>query len=181
MVECHKVAQPIRHGEDPLPDRHSGRHLVHQMGHGFCSSCGGRRVADTAAHLVDRVLPKVCSSGSGCSGSPSPCAPSWSAPGDLASAVLSVLPVKRSIIASCSRRSNSQRRPTAHISPDTSPAGRMAVPSLDAWGLRPEGLGATVSRGCDWPFGTPRGFPQLHYRQSTFFFMGLLHSRCIGN
>jgi hypothetical protein len=26
---------------------------------GFCSSCGGRRMADTAAHLVDRVLPEV--------------------------------------------------------------------------------------------------------------------------
>ena len=28
-------------------------------GRGFCSSCGGRRMADTAAHLVDRVLPRV--------------------------------------------------------------------------------------------------------------------------
>ena len=28
-------------------------------GRGFCSSCGGRRMADTAAHLVDRVLPFV--------------------------------------------------------------------------------------------------------------------------
>jgi hypothetical protein len=28
-------------------------------GRGFCPSCGGRRMADTAAHLVDRVLPKV--------------------------------------------------------------------------------------------------------------------------
>jgi ribosomal protein S27E len=26
---------------------------------GFCSSCGGRRMADTAAHLVDRVFPEV--------------------------------------------------------------------------------------------------------------------------
>jgi Putative transposase/Transposase zinc-binding domain len=26
---------------------------------GFCPSCGGRRMADTAAHLVDRVLPMV--------------------------------------------------------------------------------------------------------------------------
>ena len=26
---------------------------------GFCPSCGGRRMADTAAHLVDCVLPKV--------------------------------------------------------------------------------------------------------------------------
>ena len=26
---------------------------------GFCPSCGGRRMADTAAHLVDRVLPRV--------------------------------------------------------------------------------------------------------------------------
>ena len=26
---------------------------------GFCSSCGGRRMADTAAHLVDRVFPAV--------------------------------------------------------------------------------------------------------------------------
>jgi hypothetical protein len=26
---------------------------------GFCPSCGGRRMADTAAHLVDRVLPVV--------------------------------------------------------------------------------------------------------------------------
>src|SRR5262245_16146401 len=28
-------------------------------GRGFCSSCAGRRMADTAAHLVDRVLPPV--------------------------------------------------------------------------------------------------------------------------
>ena len=28
-------------------------------GRGFCSSCGGRRMADTAAHLVDRVLPQA--------------------------------------------------------------------------------------------------------------------------
>ena len=26
---------------------------------GFCPSCGGRRMADTAAHLVDRVWPRV--------------------------------------------------------------------------------------------------------------------------
>ncbi len=28
-------------------------------GRGFCPSCGGRRMADTAAHLTDRVLPRV--------------------------------------------------------------------------------------------------------------------------
>ena len=28
-------------------------------GRGFCPSCGGRRMADTAAHLVDHVLPEV--------------------------------------------------------------------------------------------------------------------------
>jgi hypothetical protein len=28
-------------------------------GRAFCPSCGGRRMADTAAHLVDRVLPEV--------------------------------------------------------------------------------------------------------------------------
>ena len=28
-------------------------------GRGFCPSCGGRRMADTAAHLLDRVLPEV--------------------------------------------------------------------------------------------------------------------------
>jgi hypothetical protein len=28
-------------------------------GRGICSSCCGRRMADTAAHLVDRVLPQV--------------------------------------------------------------------------------------------------------------------------
>jgi hypothetical protein len=28
-------------------------------GRGFCPSCGGRRMADTAAHLVDRVFPEV--------------------------------------------------------------------------------------------------------------------------
>jgi hypothetical protein len=28
-------------------------------GRGFCPSCGGRRMAETAAHLVDRVLPEV--------------------------------------------------------------------------------------------------------------------------
>jgi hypothetical protein len=28
-------------------------------GRGFCPACGGRRMADTAAHLVDRVLPRV--------------------------------------------------------------------------------------------------------------------------
>ena len=26
-------------------------------GRGFCPACGGRRMADTAAHLMDRVLP----------------------------------------------------------------------------------------------------------------------------
>ena len=28
-------------------------------GRAFCPSCGGRRMADTAAHLVDRVIPAV--------------------------------------------------------------------------------------------------------------------------
>ncbi|UCF67442.1 MAG: transposase zinc-binding domain-containing protein, partial [Acidobacteriota bacterium] len=28
-------------------------------GRGFCPSCGGRRMADTAAHLVDHVLPEL--------------------------------------------------------------------------------------------------------------------------
>src|SRR5512145_2145904 len=28
-------------------------------GRGFCPSCGGRRMADTAAHLVDRVFPEA--------------------------------------------------------------------------------------------------------------------------
>ena len=28
-------------------------------GRGFCPSCGGRRMADSAAHLVDDVLPDV--------------------------------------------------------------------------------------------------------------------------
>jgi len=28
-------------------------------GRGFCPSCGGRRMADTAAHLADRVIPEV--------------------------------------------------------------------------------------------------------------------------
>ena len=28
-------------------------------GRGFCPSCGGRRMADTAAHLADRMLPEV--------------------------------------------------------------------------------------------------------------------------
>ena len=28
-------------------------------GRGFCPSCGGRRMADTVAWLVDRVLPEV--------------------------------------------------------------------------------------------------------------------------
>jgi hypothetical protein len=32
---------------------------AHCDGCGFCPSCGGRRMADTAAHLVDRVLPEV--------------------------------------------------------------------------------------------------------------------------
>src|SRR5688572_1950746 len=26
---------------------------------GFCNSCGGRRMSDTAAHVVDRVFPRV--------------------------------------------------------------------------------------------------------------------------
>jgi len=26
---------------------------------GFCSSCGGRRMAQTAAHLVDHIIPRV--------------------------------------------------------------------------------------------------------------------------
>ena len=57
-----------------------------------------------------------------------PARPNWSAPGDLGSALLSVLPVKRAIIAEIFEALNAQRRPTAHISPDTSPAKRMAVP-----------------------------------------------------
>ena len=28
-------------------------------GRAFCPSCGGRRMADTSAHLVDRVFPDV--------------------------------------------------------------------------------------------------------------------------
>jgi len=28
-------------------------------GRAFCPSCGGRRLADTAAHLVDRVIPDM--------------------------------------------------------------------------------------------------------------------------
>ena len=40
---------------------------------GFCPSCCGRRMADTAAHLVDRVFPEV-PSGNGCTRSPLPCA-----------------------------------------------------------------------------------------------------------
>ena len=28
-------------------------------GRGICPSCGGRRMNDTAAHLIDRVLPDV--------------------------------------------------------------------------------------------------------------------------
>ena len=28
-------------------------------GRGFCASCGGRHMVDTAAHLVDRVFPRV--------------------------------------------------------------------------------------------------------------------------
>ena len=28
-------------------------------GRGFCPSCGGRRMSELAAHLVDRVLPAV--------------------------------------------------------------------------------------------------------------------------
>ena len=28
-------------------------------GRGFCASCGGRRMSELAAHLVDRVLPRV--------------------------------------------------------------------------------------------------------------------------
>jgi hypothetical protein len=28
-------------------------------GRGFCPSCGGRRMADTAAHLVERVIPEA--------------------------------------------------------------------------------------------------------------------------
>jgi len=28
-------------------------------GRGFCPSCGGRRLTERAAHLVDHVLPRV--------------------------------------------------------------------------------------------------------------------------
>src|SRR2546427_493758 len=77
-----------------------------------------------------------------------PARPNWSAPGDLGSALLSVLPVKRAIIAEIFEALNAQRRPTAHISPDTSPAERMAVPCLDACSrLIPSGGTASYVRG----------------------------------
>jgi hypothetical protein len=33
---------------------------------GFCPSCGARRMSQTAAHLVDHVIPRTCRCGSGC-------------------------------------------------------------------------------------------------------------------
>ena len=77
-----------------------------------------------------------------------PARPNWSAPGNLGSALLSVLPVKRAIIAEIFEALNAQRRPTAHISPDTSPAERMAVRCLDACSrLIPSGGTASYVRG----------------------------------
>ncbi len=38
---------------------HSAVVALSCKGRGICPSCGGRRMNDTAAHLVDRVLPKV--------------------------------------------------------------------------------------------------------------------------
>ena len=40
-------------------DRIVPRFVQRELRRGFCPSCGGRRMADTAAHLVDRVLPRV--------------------------------------------------------------------------------------------------------------------------
>ena len=45
-------------------------------GRGFRPSCGGRRMADTAAQLVDRVLAEV-SVRQCCSRSPSRCVIAW--------------------------------------------------------------------------------------------------------
>ncbi len=43
---------------------------------GFCPSCGARRMAQTAAHLVDHVIPP-CRCASGCCPCPSRCACCW--------------------------------------------------------------------------------------------------------
>ena len=40
-------------------DRIVPRFVQRELRRGFCPSCGGRRMADTAAHLVHRVLPRV--------------------------------------------------------------------------------------------------------------------------
>jgi len=45
-----------RRKPDPLIHLESARRL---KGWGFCHSCGGRRMADVVAHLVDRVLPRA--------------------------------------------------------------------------------------------------------------------------
>ncbi len=50
------------HGGDPvLGDVAAPVHLVpfSCKGRGFCPSCGGRRMTELAAHLVDAVLPRV--------------------------------------------------------------------------------------------------------------------------
>jgi hypothetical protein len=43
---------------------------------GVCPSCGARRMAQTAAHLVDHVIP-MCRCASGCCCCRSPCACCW--------------------------------------------------------------------------------------------------------
>src|SRR5213593_1503734 len=43
---------------------------------GFCPSCAGRRMAQTAAHLVERVIPGA-PRGNGSSQCPCPCATGW--------------------------------------------------------------------------------------------------------
>jgi hypothetical protein len=46
-------------------------------GRGVCPSCNARRMAETAAHLVDQVF-RPCRSGNGYCPYPSACATSWS-------------------------------------------------------------------------------------------------------
>ena len=56
-----ELTLPHRHSEGVHCDQCGADRLVpfSCKGRGFCPSCTGRRMADTAAHLVDRVLPEV--------------------------------------------------------------------------------------------------------------------------
>ncbi len=68
FLRCRVLAHGFALSARRLCVRMAGAVLV--QGRGFRPSCGGRRMAERAAHLVDHVSHRTCRCGSGCSRSP---------------------------------------------------------------------------------------------------------------